>query len=475
MKNGFRQLGWVAGCLVAAAIWMAVPSASANAATDQAVQLYVDGEQSKLAIRTFNGTPYIPLETITSLGGVMKADANNDTYTISSGRKEVRFTVGEKQRYVDGVPKTEPVTAKESGSQVFVPLAWVADTLNVKFVTDRFTSSVYVFRKQSGASTAPTQVSNQTLPSVTIPVDSPSQPSHTPVVVSDAPPTFTGIIIEGDVLRIEAAGALTPNIFQLQAPDRIVVDLPGATLERTADGKASGSVAIDANHPYISNIRYSLFAVEPATVRIVIDLKLPKSFRITAGANDAGAVIHFADVKPIQVMIDAGHGGHDPGAISKSGKYEKDVTLPIVKKVAERLEKEALIEPVLVRNGDTYMSPAERAAAANARGVDLFVSIHANTASSAAVKGTETYYWRDDSKAFAQTVHQEVLNAIGSTDRKVKKEKFIVVRETTMPAALLELGFLTNTEDEAKLFHPQMWDRIADAIVTAIKKYYSIP
>jgi N-acetylmuramoyl-L-alanine amidase len=480
MRNRIGQLGWAAGCLVAAAVWMTSPAAANAATAAQSVQLYVDGEQSALAVSTIKGSPYVPLDTVVSLGGAMKADADGETYTISSGRKEVRFTVGEKQRYVDGVPQTELEAASTIGSKVLVPLAWVADTLNVKFVNDKFTSSVYVFHKLAGASTVMSPALNtadqhiSTPPSISN-VVSPSQPSNTPVTVSDAPPTFTGITIEGDALRIDATGELTPTVFHLKAPERIVIDLPGATLERAADGSASGSVSVDANHPYISGIRYSLFAVEPSTVRIVVDLKKSKTYRMKAGANGTGATIHFADRKPIQVMIDAGHGGHDPGAISITSKYEKDVTLSVAEKVNERLAKESLIEPILVRDDDTYTSPAERAAAANAQGVDLFVSIHANTASSPGVKGTETYYWRENSLAFAQTVHKELLNAIGSADRKVKQAKFAVVRETTMPAALLELGFLTNSDDEAKLFNEQIQDRIADAIVTAIKTYYSIP
>lgn len=479
MRNGFRQLGWAAGCLVAAAVWFSAPqTAAAAAAEEKAVQLYVNGEESKLSAISIGGAAYLPLDAVGQFGGVVKADADGFTYTITSGKKEVRFTVGEKQRYVDGVPQADESSAALVDRKAYAPLSWLSDLLNVKFVNDRFTSSVYVFQKQENAPATPTTLPNGTVTESAPPRQgvsgSTDSPKDTDVVVSTGPLTFTGITLEGEKLSIEATGEVTPNVFELKAPERIVVDLPGATLERGADGGASGSVAVDPNHPYVSGIRYSLFAAEPSTVRIVIDLKAPKAFRTTPGSGGTGTTLHFGDVKPIQVMIDAGHGGHDPGAISLSGKYEKDVTLPIAKKVKERLSRESLIEPILLRSEDTYTSPAQRAEEANRLGVDLFVSIHANTAPSSSVKGTETYYWRDDSVEFANIVHEELLSAIGSADRKVKQEKFVVVRDTTMPAALLELGFLTNAEDEAKLYNEQVQDRIADAIVRAIKRYYSI-
>ncbi|MCI3920355.1 N-acetylmuramoyl-L-alanine amidase family protein [Paenibacillus sp. TRM 82003] len=478
---------------MAAAVWTASAPPAEAASSDKAVQLYMNGEESELSARSIDGAAYVPLDTVGKLGGEVKADADGATYTItSSGKKEIRFTVGENQRFVDGVPKADEIAAKSIDGKVHAPLSWLSELLNVKFVNDRFTSSVYVFQKQANAAELPAALpgssvsdtpagnpaanpaANPATPAVQQPV-APASPSEAPVVVSTGPLTLTAIAINGDALEIEATGAVTPTVFQLKSPERIVVDLPGATLERGADGSASGSVAVDPNHPYISGIRYSLFALEPSTtVRVVIDLKTPKTFRVAPGAVGTGTTLHFGDVKPIQVMIDAGHGGHDPGAISQSGKYEKDVTLPVAKKVAERLEKETLIEPVLLRNDDTYTSPAERAEEANKQGIELFISIHANTASSSSVKGTETYYWKEDSAEFANLVHQELLDAIGSADRKVKQAKFVVVRETSMPAALLELGFLTNPEDEAKLFDEKMQDRIADAIVRAVKRYYSI-
>jgi len=471
-----RQLRWAAGMIAAGAIAAAAVPAFAAAADDQAAtvksidleaaKLYIDGKQSSIAAATAGGTAYISLDSLPAIGDV-KLSNQDDTYTVSSNTQEISFTLGKKELKVNGAAQSERVAALKSGNQVYVPIAWVDEAAGIKFVNDRFTSSVYIFRKQG----------NSDSPAQWVPAESEQADSvnSSTVIVSGAPPTFLGLLLEGDQLTIQATGEVQPNVFRLKEPDRIVIDLPNTTLERAADGSASGSFPVDANHSYISNIRYSLFAFEPATVRIVVDLKRPIWHHVVPQESGAaGAVIRFMDVEPIEVIIDAGHGDTDPGAISKSGKFEKDLTLAIALKVADRLKNEPLIKPVLIRDDDTYTSPAERAAEANKLGVDLYVSIHANSSDQSSVKGTETFYWRDDSLKFAETVHKELLAAIGSSDRSVKRDRFLVIRETTMPAVLLELGFISNAEDEAKLYNDQMQNRIADAIVKAIKKYYQI-
>jgi N-acetylmuramoyl-L-alanine amidase len=482
MKNGWRTLAWTAGGVLAAAIWLQAAPGTALAA-EKAATLFVDGEERDWSAKSIDGAAYLSLEAIAALGGVAKAEQDGKTYTILSGKKEVRFTLGEKQRFVDGTPATGDLTARSDDGEVYVPASWLTDTLGVKVVKDRFTDSVYVFRLQAGAkpgATTPTKPSAEEPAVVAKPGSgntgnsSNNGTSGSPVTVSDAQPTFLGLTLEGDALRIATSGEVKPTVFVLKSPDRIVVDLPNATMERGPDGSASGSFAVDAAHPYIAGVRYSLFATKPSTVRIVVDMKAPKPYSLRAATEGAGAVLLFAEAKPVQVMIDAGHGGNDPGAISRTGKYEKDLTLAVAQKVMDRLAGEKLIEPVAIREDDTYLTPAERAVVANEAGVDLFISIHANTASSASVKGTETYYWHDNSLDFAKLIHGEILKAVGSNDRKVKQERFVVVRETTMPAALLELGFITNADDEAKLYNEEIQNRIADAIVASIKDYFHI-
>lgn len=179
---------------------------------------------------------------------------------------------------------------------------------------------------------------------------------------------------------------------------------------------------------------------------------------------------------PMRIMIDAGHGGQDPGARSVRGRYEKDVNFIISQLVYDLLKQDDRIEPLLMRTTDQYIAPMERAKIANERNVQLFISIHTNAASSSAIRGVETFYWRDDDSARLATImQQQVLSVMATDDRGVKKASFAVVRETKMPAILLELGFLTNEIEEAKLFDFAIQQQLAQAIVAGIGEYVGFP
>ncbi len=105
---------------------------------------------------------------------------------------------------------------------------------------------------------------------------------------------------------------------------------------------------------------------------------------------------------------------------------------------------------------------------------DLFISVHANSSSSSASNGTETYYQRDSSKALANVLHKYLVQATGLTDRCVRYGNFHVIRETKMPAVLLEVGYLSNKNEEAVLFTEALQNRVAASIVSGIKEYLGI-
>lgn len=174
---------------------------------------------------------------------------------------------------------------------------------------------------------------------------------------------------------------------------------------------------------------------------------------------------------PRTVMIDAGHGGQDNGATSVRGRFEKDFNLSIAQQLFAKLSVDGVMYPRLMRATDEYIAPLARANIANEAAVDVFVSIHANAAPSPLVSGLETYYWRDDSVVLAEVLHRELRASLGSVDRGVRKQRFAVVRETRMPAVLLELGFLSNAAEEQLLFLPETQQRIVDAIVRGLYVY----
>lgn len=212
------------------------------------------------------------------------------------------------------------------------------------------------------------------------------------------------------------------------------------------------------------------------------------------------------------VIIDAGHGGEDKGARSAAGLLEKDLVLDVAQRVADRLRMSGLTV-VMTRNDDTFIALEQRTSIANDARGDLFVSIHANATPDPTIRGIETFFLALDAsdesssavaarenRAFGRsstrpsddafmamigdmivTEHLEESNefarlaqgelAVGSEARGVKQAPFVVLEGVQMPASLVEIGFLTNPQDELLLRDSKGKDRIAAALVRATLEF----
>ncbi|MBH8577596.1 N-acetylmuramoyl-L-alanine amidase [Nostocaceae cyanobacterium CENA369] len=173
----------------------------------------------------------------------------------------------------------------------------------------------------------------------------------------------------------------------------------------------------------------------------------------------------------ILIVIDPGHGGKDAGAIGLQGLQEKDVILRIGKKVASLLEQNG-IKVIMTRDADYFVDLAPRVVMAEHAHADLFVSIHANSIdNNPSANGLETYHY-DRGYRLAQVVHKSILQGIPTLkDRGVKRARFYVLRKNTMPAILIETGFVTGSEDNPRLANPEYDNRMAEAIVRGILRY----
>jgi N-acetylmuramoyl-L-alanine amidase len=219
-----------------------------------------------------------------------------------------------------------------------------------------------------------------------------------------------------------------------------------------------------------------------------------------------------------KIVIDAGHGGKDPGAIGRTGLREKDVNLDIAKRLARLLRLEG-IEAVMTREGDRFVSLSRRANIANNSGADLFISIHSNANHVRSVKGFELYYVspsiNDSKRAYAtaesaslnldkalfgsnstvlkaivwdmiftsnravsielsRSICRAVNNNLDARILGVKGARFQVLRETHMPSILIEVGFLSNYNEERMLKNGYYRQRIAESILQGIKDYINL-
>jgi N-acetylmuramoyl-L-alanine amidase CwlD len=173
----------------------------------------------------------------------------------------------------------------------------------------------------------------------------------------------------------------------------------------------------------------------------------------------------------IVIVVDPGHGGADPGAVGIGGIHEADIVLDISQEVAALLN-EAGMQVVLTREDDREVDLAPRVALAESVDADLFVSIHANAISMSRpdINGVETYYY-DTGAALATAIQNSLIDATGMTDRGVKQARFYVLRRTSMPAVLVEVGFVTGREDAARLSNDSFRTKIAEAITQGILRY----
>jgi N-acetylmuramoyl-L-alanine amidase len=173
----------------------------------------------------------------------------------------------------------------------------------------------------------------------------------------------------------------------------------------------------------------------------------------------------------IVVAIDPGHGGRDPGSVGIGGLHEADIVLEVGQKVAEILEEEG-IQAVLTRSSDVEIDLQPRVDTAEQANATLFVSIHANAIdlSRPDVNGIETYYY-SSGEGLAEVLHGAVLQGTGARDRGIRSARFYVLRETSMPAVLVEIGFVTGSEDAAQLSRSSYRTQMARAIANGILQY----
>ncbi|MFJ8089740.1 N-acetylmuramoyl-L-alanine amidase [Lysinibacillus sp. NPDC095746] len=182
-------------------------------------------------------------------------------------------------------------------------------------------------------------------------------------------------------------------------------------------------------------------------------------------------------VKDRIIIIDPGHGGSDPGT-SYGSITEKDITLKVSTLVKGKLEA-AGAKVLMPRTGDTFSPPQKHIDFAHDNYGEIFVSIHVNSADSTKAKGTETYYAKTPGDMYqedielATFVNNQIVKNVNMENRKVRQKNYIVVANTIIPSILVELGFLTNSEDRAKLTDDKYLELFAESIYKGILEYYS--
>lgn len=309
---------------------------------------------------------------------------------------------------------------------------------------------------------------------------------------------------DADTVRVvlELSGSDALHFYGLDDPPRLIVDI--GTRAASREARIAAGRPAEAAEP----AEAAGAAAEPAAA--------PAQER-AAGPAGGPSSDEGGELRPIRrVVVDAGHGGHDPGAVGPTRVREKDVTLAIARRLATRL-RTAGFEVVMTRSDDRFVALEERTAIANTRRGDLFISIHANANPRRALAGTETFvlnvaddrYARrlaarengaeleedgegteaariltdldakastDASRRLASSVQRELTGAVRGRygevrDLGVKSALFYVLLGARMPAVLVETAFISNRREEKRLASPAYQDVVAQALSRAVVQF----
>ncbi len=188
---------------------------------------------------------------------------------------------------------------------------------------------------------------------------------------------------------------------------------------------------------------------------------------------------------PADVVLDAGHGGADPGKVAADGTLEKDINLAIAKKVKEKLEKQGITvcmtretDEMVHENGMAEEKRADmclRCEKINTSGARCAVSIHQNSFTDTTASGAQVFYYTDseEGRRFAGLMQTELIRQVDPTNRRVSKanDSYYLLRKTTIPLLIVECGFMSNPSEAKQLQDEAVQEKIAGAICTGIQQY----
>ncbi|MDL4841438.1 N-acetylmuramoyl-L-alanine amidase [Aquibacillus rhizosphaerae] len=178
-------------------------------------------------------------------------------------------------------------------------------------------------------------------------------------------------------------------------------------------------------------------------------------------------------VKNKTIVIDAGHGGRDVGAIGASGRYEKDYTITTAYNLKRKLELLGA-NVILTRTNDNYLSLGGRSSLSNLVDADIFLSIHYNSLPQHPdINGANTYYYYERDAILATTIQKELITSTAMEDNGTEFGDFQVIRMNRRPSILLELGFLSNNMEEQNIMSSTFQEDITKGIISGLNKFYS--
>jgi N-acetylmuramoyl-L-alanine amidase len=446
----------------------------------------------------YDGYKYVELGQLAAdLRAKADAKAGAITADFRTGVHLVRFTRNWAQILVNGTPVVLEAPVRVRDGRWIIPQSFVTEVL----------PRLMKPASAPAAATVATLLPREAAPAVaTVTLEDMrvrSYPSFTRVVLeTSAPVTHRVDPAEGAAMRVRVPG-LTARARSEDVSDGFI------DIVRLGRAGNDGVLLVSFTGA-AGELKASALSDPP---RLVLDFMKPTAAAPRTNTQSAG---------PLRTLVlDAGHGGHDPGATGPGGLMEKELVLDVTKRVAKLVEDRLDIKVLQSRDGDHFVPLKDRTSFANKERADLFVSIHANAHSHASHEGVETYFLSSEatdiaarrtaalensvvqlekpaaarggngpqdllrqvlwdlaqsdflveSSRLAEVVQDSMTRALRIPNRGVKQAGFYVLGGAAMPAVLIEIGFVTNPKEEKRLRESKYRDEIARAIFSGIAEY----
>lgn len=445
-----------------------------------------------------NGYSLVPArEVFEGLGAKVVWQKEVEQVYVTYGSNKVMIPIGSSKAYVNGEAHTMQTVARIINNKTMIPLRfvstalgfdinWDKDTRIANIITDKKVTekTTVTTTKATTTTTKATTTTTTTIETTTEKTTAAVTEKKTETTTKKAANTSSGgassAVAKGnfgydydnDRLFIKnTSGAINisniihyDDYYDLNYTCEIPVNLSSIINTETFD-------------PQSEKISKCTVTVTPQKTSVSFDENMILAMNIT----QENGYVYFSPVFPKEkydkiIVLDAGHGGGDPGA-QANGLVEKDLTLKMLLSAKKKFDHDGKIKCYVSRATDVYPSFDDRTDLANEVG-DAFISIHINSATNTTATGTETYslYPNDQgngltSYILAEEMLDQLLEKLGTVNRKVKSENWIVLRQSVVPATLIEIGFISNSGEAAMMNNNT--DTVGQAIYDGVTKLFN--
>ena len=443
----------------------------------------------------FNDRALVPVrEVFEAMGAIVTYIPSSREITVELGDSFVIMQIGSQYVFINGERETIPdgvvpmlIAKLGESAKTMVPVRFVSESLGMNVIFD---GAGGVIRINNPAQSTPEVTYSSTITAVS------TSQSEDGVTVSVTLSAAADSV--GELTMIKSSGVLYCDVFgaSYSTSNNITVGKGAVSAVRLGQHDNYTRIAIDTKN---ADSYYKRLSQDGTILKITVtgdgaDTETPPSASPTVSPSTTPQATPSTSPTPTPtptptpeshikgekiIVLDAGHGGSDPGAVYTHGEVEykeKVINLAVANKVKDILENNG-IRVEMTRSGDTYPTLTERSAFANKLGAAMFVSIHSNSfPNNEDVNGIEVYYSKTNngsrygltSKGLASDIYKNLIKNTKASQRGVKTEQHVVTRTSEMPAVLIELGFITNEAEAMNLYSDAYRDLLASAIADAI-------